>query len=133
MSVRALLVAVLAAIAVPSVAHAGDVSYSRDGSQLFYIAADNAEQNNVTLRANNATQISITDPVGVGGDTNFCSFPRPTEAVCPAPRETIHVITQAATTRSSTARRTRASSTSGPATTASSPARVGSSTTRFGR
>ena len=89
---RALLAAVLAAVALPASAHAGQVSFSRDGSQMFYIA--NSERNDVTLRANNATEIVVTDLAGVGGDSNFCSFRSSTEAVCAAPRETVQIFTQ---------------------------------------
>jgi hypothetical protein len=52
------------------------------------------EENTVTVRANNATQIVITDLAGLTGDTNLCSFRSATEAVCAAPREVVQVFTQ---------------------------------------
>jgi Ca2+-binding RTX toxin-like protein len=89
----AALPAAIAAVVLPASAHAGAVSMSRDGANLFYNANSGAERNDVTVRANNATQLVITDSAGVTGDTNICSFPKPTEAVCEAPRETVHVFT----------------------------------------
>ncbi len=67
---RALLTAVAVAVALPATAHAGDVSFSRDGSQLFYTANSGPERNDVTVRANNATEIFISDSavVGLPGD-----------------------------------------------------------------
>ena len=90
----ALLAAAIVTVALPASAHAGAVSFSRDGSQLFYTANSGPERSDVTVRANNATEIFISDSAGVTGDSNFCSFRSATEAVCAAPRETILISTR---------------------------------------
>jgi Ca2+-binding RTX toxin-like protein len=89
---RALLVAAFAAIALPSVAQAATVSYSRDGSDMFVVGGP--EANNVRLTANSTGQVFINDSAGVSGDTNFCSFFTGDQVTCVAPRERISVNTQ---------------------------------------
>ena len=89
---RALLVAALAAVALPSAAQAATtVSFSRDGSDMFVVGG--SEANNVRLNANTTGQVFIDDSAGVTGDTNFCSFTA-TRASCDGPRERVSVNTQ---------------------------------------
>jgi Ca2+-binding RTX toxin-like protein len=92
MHLRTMLVAALAALALPSVAQAATVSYSRDGSDMFVIGG--AEANDLRLTANSTGQIFVKDSAGVDGDTNFCSFFTGDQVTCDAPRERVIVNTQ---------------------------------------
>jgi hemolysin type calcium-binding protein len=89
---RALVAAAIAAMALPSAAQAGTVSFSPDGRDMFYVA--HSEPNDVTLSTNDS-EIIIRDPAGVDGDPNLCSFFTPGEAVCSSPRGSVTVLTQA--------------------------------------